>query len=175
MTKRTSIRYKEAFKLRLGGHSFAEIARQLCVSRQYIHELLSPPPFIKEKVVTSARGRCNNCNLWVGHSGHVHHVGVTGLTKEEYGDIKNLVLLCASCHSLAHRGRSYRKASKEHPASKTLAKRLFRFRVMWNLTQHEFAKRANLTGHSIVARAEDGASLRLDTLHKILRVLDGVA
>jgi transcriptional regulator with XRE-family HTH domain len=69
----------------------------------------------------------------------------------------------------------HRNQFKEHPASKTLAKRLFRFRVMRNLTQAQFATLANLNDHSRVAYAESGASLRLDTLHKILRVLDGVA
>jgi len=69
----------------------------------------------------------------------------------------------------------HRSTFKAHPASKTLKKRLLKFRALHNLTQAEFATRANLNDHSRVACAESGASLRLDTLHKILKVLDGAA
>ena len=69
----------------------------------------------------------------------------------------------------------HRNLFKEHPASKALPKRLFKFRALRNLTQGQFAILAGLNDHSIIARAEDGASLRLSTLHKIIRVLDTVA
>jgi len=69
----------------------------------------------------------------------------------------------------------HRSAFKKHPASKSLANRLLRFRAVKNLTQEQFATKANLSDRSLISRAEDGALLRLDTLHKILKVLDGAA
>ena len=87
-------------RLRLDGQTYAYIAKKAGVSRQRIQQVLSPPIPIRDFVVTKYDGRCFGCGLYIGKSGHVHHVNTDG--GENYQDIDNLQLLCISCHRKQH-------------------------------------------------------------------------
>lgn len=99
----SSVDQDKALCLRLQGHTFAEIAVVLGVSRQRIQQILSPPRKVRDRVVIAAAGECAACGLFVGSAGHVHHRQAGGLSRENYNDYPNLVLLCASCHRTAHK------------------------------------------------------------------------
>jgi len=90
---------KEMLDLRLQGQTYEAIATQAGISRQRVQQLLSPPRAVRDYVVKKHDGRCKECGLIVGKSGHVHHVGSNG---ENYNDIDNLQLLCISCHRRKH-------------------------------------------------------------------------
>jgi len=95
-----------ALKLRLEGRGYEFIGRELCISRQRAQQLISPPPEVRNYVVTKAKGKCEICGVIVGRSGHIHHRGGNG---EDYNDIENLQLLCISCHRSEHRGENHTK------------------------------------------------------------------
>ena len=82
--------------------TYAAIGAQLGVSRQRIEQVLSPPAAIRDIVLSRATGRCEECNIQVGTSGHVHHRRAKGLDCDSYEDIENLSLLCQGCHRRAH-------------------------------------------------------------------------
>ena len=86
-------------KLRLDGMTYQRIADKAGISRQRVQQLLSPPTAVKRIVVARANSRCQECDIFVGQSGHCHH---TGGKEENYNDIDNLQLLCVSCHRKAH-------------------------------------------------------------------------
>ena len=88
-------------QLRLDGYSYAYIAKEVGVSRQYVQQVLAPPKEIRDYIVDKYNGRCLDCGLYVGASGQVHHDKNTG---EDFNDIENLVLLCVSCHRKNHGG-----------------------------------------------------------------------
>jgi hypothetical protein len=90
----------EMFRLHLDGHSYADIGEQAGVTRQYVHQVLSPPRPIRSHVVTKAVGLCAGCGLYVGDLGHVHQPGATGV--DDYSGIDYLTLLCGSCHRQSH-------------------------------------------------------------------------
>lgn len=92
---------EQAMSLRLRGLTYAEIGKEFGISRQRIQQLLSPPPAIERFIKNRAQGKCENCGL-DSPKGHIHHRTATGTTSEDYNDIPNLQLLCASCHRLAH-------------------------------------------------------------------------
>ena len=87
-------------QLRLDGRTYRYIAREAGASRQYVQQLLSPPPAIRNYVVEKYGGYCADCGIYVGHSGHVHHNGANG---ENYNDVENLELLCIACHRKRHK------------------------------------------------------------------------
>jgi hypothetical protein len=90
-----------AFNLRLQGLTYAQIGRQLGISRQRVQQIVAPPPAIRKAVCTAANGCCRSCGIRVGEAGHIHHTGDDG---ENYNDFEALVLLCLSCHLKAHSG-----------------------------------------------------------------------
>lgn len=90
---------KEMLDLRLQGMTYAQIGERAGVSRQYIQHLLSPPSSIRKFVIEKYEGKCNDCGLIVGISGHVHHAGDE---VDTYNDIPNLQLLCVACHRAVH-------------------------------------------------------------------------
>ena len=92
----------ELLSLRLQGWTYASIAAVAGVSRQRIQAILSPPRAVRNAVVNASDGRCRSCLIFVGDSGHVHHIGQELETEESYNDLRNLVLLCPSCHKQAH-------------------------------------------------------------------------
>ena len=89
----------EMLEMRLGGQTYGAIASKAGVSRQRVQQILSPPTAIRNLIVKQAKGKCQDCGIQVGRSGHVHHIGGG---HENYNDIDNLQLLCPSCHRHAH-------------------------------------------------------------------------
>ncbi len=89
----------EMLNMQLEGYTYQEIGHYFGLSRQRIQQLLSPPRKVREFIHTKYSGKCFACGIRVGVSGHIHHLL---LGKENYNDIDNLVLLCASCHRKAH-------------------------------------------------------------------------
>ncbi len=99
MLKRDETKRRQALELRLAGLSYAQIGKQLGVSRQRIQAMIAPPKEIRNYIVKIASGLCTSCGIKVSNSGHVHHVDNLD---ETYNDINNLTLLCPGCHRLAH-------------------------------------------------------------------------
>ena len=95
-------------RLRLEGRTYEYIANKAGVSRQRVQQIISPPKEVRKYVVDKYNGRCTECGLYVGYSGHVHHEGANG--EEDYNDIENLQLLCISCHGHKHNPSSLPKA-----------------------------------------------------------------
>ncbi len=93
---------KEALLLRLQGLPYSAVGERLGISRQRAQQLVSPPRAIRREVVLRADGRCADCHLIVGKSGHVHHKASVGAVENNFNDLSNLVLLCPSCHFDAH-------------------------------------------------------------------------
>ena len=87
-------------KLRLDGRPYQYIADRAGLTRQRIQQILSPPIPVRDFVVGKYDGYCANCGIYVGRIGHVHHKGAN--EEEDYNDIDNLILLCASCHRRRH-------------------------------------------------------------------------
>ncbi len=92
-------RAKEMQEMKLSGATYQEIGDKFSISRQRVQQLISPPPYIRRIVETKAKGKCQGCGVFVGKSGHVHHLGGNG---EDYNDIDNLKYLCSSCHMKKH-------------------------------------------------------------------------
>lgn len=88
--------------MRLNGRTYEYIAGKAGVSRQRIQQLLSPPSSIRKYIIKKYNGCCDDCGIFVGKSGHVHHKPANG--EEDYNDIENLQLLCLSCHRIEHSG-----------------------------------------------------------------------
>jgi len=97
---------EEAIIGRLMGLSYEQIGESLGISRQRVQQLVSPPAAVRELIVKRAKGKCQKCGIFVGKSGHIHHIGA----EEDYNDIDNLQLLCLSCHWLEHKAQ----VSKSH-------------------------------------------------------------
>ena len=95
---------QDALALRLSGLSYQQIGTQLGISRQRVQQLVSPPPSVRRYVVHRAEGRCQQCSVMVGTSGHVHHRDSRGTTENNFNDLSNLQLLCITCHRTAHYG-----------------------------------------------------------------------
>jgi len=95
-----TMQQQKMLTLRLQGHTYNHIANLAGISRQRVQQLLSPPKAIRDFVVNKYAGRCDNCSLYIGRRGHVHHKANDG---ELYNDIENLQLLCLSCHRKAHK------------------------------------------------------------------------
>lgn len=87
-------------KLRLEGRTYQYVADKAGLTRQRIQQILSPPAPIRDYVVQKYDGYCDNCGIYVGPGGHVHHEGTSG--EEDYNDLENLQLLCLSCHMKKH-------------------------------------------------------------------------
>jgi len=90
---------EQALKLWVKGLSYADIARNLKVSRQRVHQLVAPDKELREQVIEAAQGRCRKCGIFVGKSGHVHHKSVK---VKQYNHSSNLLLVCPSCHMKLH-------------------------------------------------------------------------
>src|ERR1017187_4379275 len=95
---------EQALALRLQGLSYAEIGRQMGVSRQRVQQLTSPSPSVRRFVGYRALWKCQACGTKLGTCGHVHHTGCTGKTPDNYNEIENLQYLCTSCHTTVHAG-----------------------------------------------------------------------
>jgi len=175
--------YEQAFKLRLAGYSYAEIGKKMTVSRQRIQQLLSPPARIRDRVITSAQGKCQGCDLFVGSNGHIHHKGIKRIeTQDDYNKINNLVLLCISCHSRAH-GRNtilhktYPRTLRRRQESnddrivggkqrRELAKGIQEYRKDNGLTQDALAQLVRLSRRTI-HRAEHAEPISITIFHSL--------
>lgn len=87
---------------RLSGASFSQIGAEFGVSRQRVSQILSPPAPIRRQVVERAGGKCEDCGIAVGRSGHVHHGLPEALDGDWYNAPERLQLLCPSCHRAKH-------------------------------------------------------------------------
>jgi len=88
-----------ALMMKLEGKSYAQVGKELGISRQRVQQLLRPPTNVWKLVYNRANGKCESCGIIVGYSGHVHHKANNG---ENYQDTDQLELLCVSCHRKAH-------------------------------------------------------------------------
>lgn len=112
--------------MRLEGLTYQQIANTVGVSRQRIQQLLSPPKEIRDYVIRKFNGKCVDCGIQVGKSGHVHH---NNGDEENYNDIENLELLCISCHKRRHKGdntllkrvRDYAQVMADEAATQAIA------------------------------------------------------
>lgn len=91
---------QRAVELRLKGLTYAEIGRELGISRQRVQQITRPPAQVYDFVKRRAESKCEDCKVPLG-SGHIHHKHVTPLFN--YNDIENLEYLCISCHRERHR------------------------------------------------------------------------
>ena len=91
----------EMLKRRLDGNTYAQIAEVAGVSRQRVQQQLSPPPAVKSYIHKKYDGRCAECQIGLGQRGHIHHK-TTDTCIDDYNDLDNLELLCATCHRLKH-------------------------------------------------------------------------
>ncbi|MBT9132816.1 MAG: hypothetical protein DDT33_01345 [Firmicutes bacterium] len=106
-------------KLRLSGWTYRDIAGKAGISQQRVQQILSPPPGIRNQVIEAAGGICQTCGIWVGQSGHVHHIEAAEF--ETYNHIPSLRLLCPSCHRKAHGGGKVEKPPRKHRIRRKLA------------------------------------------------------
>ena len=89
---------KRALGLWLKGNTFTQVALAMGLSRQRVHELLTPPPVLRRVTYTLARGECEECGVLVGRNGHYHSE-----PGDDYDDFtKPLTLLCLACHRTKH-------------------------------------------------------------------------
>jgi len=105
-----------ALALKLLGYSYRAIGEKLGISGQRAYQIISPPGHVRTQVVQQAAGRCQDCQIHVGSQGHVHHKGSD--TTEDFNDVDNLVLLCASCHRRAHGAHLYKDPEIPEPTQK---------------------------------------------------------
>jgi len=103
MTEKIKLSKEEMLILLLDGASYQQIAKSANVSRQRVQQILAPPIAIRDFVSNKYHNRCNDCGIYVGKSGHIHHENKVLL--DNYNDILNLVLLCISCHRKRHGGQ----------------------------------------------------------------------
>lgn len=96
-----SCRNSSLLKLRLDGLTYKEIGERANISRQRVQQIISPPKEVQQVIQQKFNGRCAECGILVGKSGHIHHVSNNGA--EHYHDIDNLQLLCVSCHRIRHK------------------------------------------------------------------------
>lgn len=91
-----------ALLMRLEGYSYKYIGQKLGISRQRVQKIISPPRELRNLLVERMSGKCQECGLYVGKSGHIHHSGNNG--EENYNSTENLEFLCLSCHRKKHKG-----------------------------------------------------------------------
>ena len=94
-------RKEEMFRMKLDGSTYRQIAKEYSISPQRVHQILSPPIAVNRIVMERALARCEECHIFVGWRGHVHHTSCND--EEDYNDLPNLQLLCPSCHTKEHK------------------------------------------------------------------------
>ncbi len=99
LTKNMEIRRK-ALGIWLRGMTFTAIAKVMGVSRQWVHEMLCPPPALRKVTYDLAGGKCQGCGVHLGRNSHYHSTD-DGLIDDF---TKPLILLCLACHRPKHGG-----------------------------------------------------------------------
>ena len=100
--KQRKLTNTEMLMMRLDGATYAAIAQAAGISRQRVQQILRPPPGIRKQVVDRYAGRCVDCGIHVGHTGHIHHKDLS-IELGQWNDQENLELLCITCHLFRHR------------------------------------------------------------------------
>ena len=100
-TKNIEIR-ERALHMWLKGMTFPSIAREMGVSKQRIHEMLSPPPLLRRVAYELAGGKCQRCGIHLGRNGHYHSLPSGPI--DDFND--QIELLCVTCHRTKHPGGS---------------------------------------------------------------------
>ena len=100
---------KNLIKEKIGGKTYAEIAKEYGVSRQRIQQSIRPARKIRLEVYAKYNNECCFCGKFVGTSGHIHHKG----NKSKYNNIHNLLLLCVSCHMKLHHKKKIEPKKKK--------------------------------------------------------------
>ena len=143
MKKQTGMTKQQMLALRLQGHTYRHIASKAGVSYQWVQQSLSPPKEVRDFIVNKCAGLCRECGILVGSSGHVHHIG---LAEENYQDIENLELLCASCHRAQHPTQGY---AERHTATKQ-SQEIRALRKELGLSQRELAERLGVHKRTVI-------------------------
>ena len=97
LTKDTEQRQR-ALAMWLKGMTFTAIAQHMGVSRQWVHQMLCPPPALRKVTYDLADGTCQECGMHLGRNGHYHSVPTGPI--DDF--TKPLMLLCCSCHARSH-------------------------------------------------------------------------
>ena len=97
-TKNIEIRIR-ALGMWLKGMTFTDIGKEMGVSRQWVQEMLCPPPALRKATYELAGGKCQGCGVHLGRNSHYHSVPTGPI--DDF--TKPLVLLCVKCHSLEHK------------------------------------------------------------------------
>ena len=95
-------RRQEAENLIASGYSYRQAGLEMGISHARVHDLIMPSKERRAEVYERANNACEWCHLPLPSRGHIHHL--RNLIPD-FNDITNLLLLCSSCHSLAHRDR----------------------------------------------------------------------
>lgn len=162
-------RREEALKLKLEGHTYKAIGKELGVSRQRIQQMIAPPKEIRNYVVKRDHDTCHECSIWVGKSGHVHHIGST--TVEDFNDLDNLVLLCLSCHRHIHLGTPQSTPRDfSYPNGIRILPHLRTIRLDHRMTQQELANHSGVSRETI-AKMENGHSAQVRTIKALAEAL----
>ena len=99
LTKDISKR-KTALEKRLDGMTFAEIGKEMGVSRQRVEQWLRPPAEIRELVYKLAGGECENCGIKLNQRNGQYHSMNPEI--EEFTTYAHTKLLCIACHRKEH-------------------------------------------------------------------------
>jgi len=125
--------------MRLEGRTYKHIATKAGITRQRVQQLLSPPKEVRDYVIKKYKGKCADCDIFVGKSAHIHH---DNSNDENYNDIENLVCLCISCHRKRHR---IPKSDKQKTTNKKIKnmkpEEIKKLRKSLNMSQSKFALR----------------------------------
>ncbi len=75
----TAARKIKAFGLKLVGHAYASVAKQLHISRQRAVQLISPSLGSRNAVYIRSERKCEICGIDLSDKGQVHHKSMPGL------------------------------------------------------------------------------------------------
>lgn len=89
----------KAIWLKKAGLTYAQIGKDLGVTRQRAQQLVRPSPMVYAVVLKRADGMCQSCFKLLAGCGHVHH---RSPDVEIYNSLDNLLLVCLSCHRALH-------------------------------------------------------------------------
>jgi hypothetical protein len=83
----------------LQGGSYLKVAKAFGISRQRVHQIISPPPETKEALRIRAKDKCEQCGCPLAFGAHIHH---KERPPDKYNDLSNLEYICYACHAKEH-------------------------------------------------------------------------